>query len=62
VEIHGIKRKVSLHFISKMKFKCFLRKGCKLYVVEAISDGKEPSLDTYPFLSEFKNIFPKEFL
>jgi hypothetical protein len=32
-----------------------------LYVVEVVSDGKGPSLDQYPVLSKFKDVFPKEF-
>jgi hypothetical protein len=61
IEIHGIKRKVSLHFISTMKVKCCMRQGCRLYIVEVVSDGKGPSLDQYPILSKFKDVFPKEF-
>jgi hypothetical protein len=44
VEIHGIKRKVSLHFISMMKFKCCTSQGCQLYKVEVVSDEKGHSL------------------
>ena len=44
-----------------IKSKQCLRQGCKLFVIEAVSDGKEPSLNSYPILSEFKDIFPKEF-
>jgi hypothetical protein len=33
VEIHGVWRKVSLRFISTMKVKHCMRKGCRLYVV-----------------------------
>ena len=43
-----------------MKVKHCLRQGCKLYVVEAISDQKGPSLDQHLSLSEFKYVFPKE--
>jgi hypothetical protein len=45
IEIHGIHRKVSLHFISTMKVKCCMRKGCRLYVVEVVNEGKGPSMD-----------------
>ena len=51
VEIHGVQRKVSLHFISTMKVKRFLRQGFRLYVVEAVNERKGPSLDQYPILS-----------
>jgi hypothetical protein len=60
VEIHGVRRKVSLRFISTMKVKRCMRQGCRLYVVEAVSERKGPSLDQYPVLSEFKDVFPNE--
>jgi hypothetical protein len=60
VEIHGVRRKVSLCFISTMKVKRCMRQGCRLYVVEAVSERKGPSLDQYPVLSEFKDVFPNE--
>jgi hypothetical protein len=53
IEIQGVQRKVSLRFISTMKVKRCLRKGCRLYVVEAVNERKGPSLDQYPVLSEF---------
>jgi hypothetical protein len=45
IEIQGVQRKVSLHFISTMKVKRCLRQGCRLYVVEAVNERKGPSLD-----------------
>jgi hypothetical protein len=45
IKIHGIKRNMSIHSISMMKVKHFLRKGCQLYVVEAVSDANGSSLD-----------------
>jgi hypothetical protein len=60
VEIQGVRRKVSLRFISTMKVKRCLRQGCRLYVVEAVNERKGPSLDQYPVLSEFKDVFPNE--
>jgi hypothetical protein len=60
VEIHGVRRKVSLRFISTMKVKRCMRQGCRLYVVEAVNERKGPSLDQYPVLSEFKDVFPNE--
>jgi hypothetical protein len=45
VEIHGVRRKVSLRFISTMKVKKCFRQWCRLYVVEAVSERKGPSLD-----------------
>jgi hypothetical protein len=50
VEIQGVRRKVSLRFISTMKVKQCMRQGCRLYVVEAVSERKGPS-DQYPVLS-----------
>ena len=60
VEIHGVRRKMSLHFISTMKVKWCMRKGCQLYVVEAVSERKGPSLDHYPVMLEFQDVFSKE--
>jgi hypothetical protein len=45
VEIQGVHRKVSLRFISTMKVKRCMRQGCRLYVVEAVSERKGPFLD-----------------
>jgi hypothetical protein len=45
VEIQGVWRRESLRFISTMKVKRCLRKGCRLYVVEAVNERKGPSLD-----------------
>jgi hypothetical protein len=60
IEVQGIQRKVSLRFISTMKVKRCLRQGCRLYVVEAVNERKGPSLEPYPVLSEFKDVFPDE--
>ena len=60
VEIHGVQRRVSLRFISTMKVKRCIRKGCQIYVVEAVIERKGPSLDQYPVLSKFKDVFPNE--
>jgi hypothetical protein len=60
VEIQGVRRKVSLRFISNMKVNGFLRQGYRLYVVEAVNERKGPSLDQYPILSEFKDVFPNK--
>ena len=59
VEIHGVRRKVSLCFILTMKVKHCMRQGFRLYVVEAIDEGKGPSMDRYLVLSEFKDVFSK---
>jgi hypothetical protein len=60
MEIQGVWRKVSLHFISTMKVKRCLRQGCRLYVVEAVNERKGLSLDRYPVLSKFKDVFLNE--
>jgi hypothetical protein len=60
IEIQGVERKVSLCFISTMKVKRCLRQGCRLYVVEVVGERKGPSLDQYPVLSEFPDVFPNE--
>jgi hypothetical protein len=60
LEIHDIQRKVSLHFISKMKVKRCMRQCCQLFVVEVVNEGKGPSIDQYPNFSKFKDVFPKE--
>jgi hypothetical protein len=60
VEIHGVRRKMSLCFISTMKVKRCMRQGCRLYVVEEVNERKGSSLDQYPVLSEFKDVFSNE--
>ena len=45
IQIQGIKRKVSLHFISAMRMKRCLRKGFQVYVVQEVSKDKGPSLE-----------------
>jgi hypothetical protein len=57
VEIHSVRRQVSLRFISIIKVKQCMRQGCRLYVVEAVNEMKGPSLDQYPILLEFKDVF-----
>jgi hypothetical protein len=60
VEIQGVQRKVSLRFISTMKVKRCLRQGCRLYIMEAVNERKGPSLDQYPILSKFQDVFLNE--
>ena len=60
VEIQGVRRKVSLRFISTMKVKRCLRQGCRLYEVKVVNEREGPSLDQYPILLEFKDAFPNE--
>jgi hypothetical protein len=43
-----------------MKVKKCLRQRCRLYVVQAVNERKGPSLDQYPVLSEFKDVFLNE--
>ena len=49
--IHGIHKNVSLRLISTLKVKRCTRQGCRLYVVEAVNEGKGPSFDQYLVLS-----------
>eukprot|EP00253_Pinus_taeda_P003939 PITA_03939 len=60
IQIQGIKREVSLRYISAMQMKRCLRKGCEAYVIQEVSQGKGPSLGQYPVLAEFPDVFPKE--
>ena len=62
IQIQGRKSKISLRFISAVKAKRCLRQGCQLFVVEMVSDSKGHSLNSYPVLSDFKDVFPKELL
>ena len=59
VDIHGIRRKVSLRFISTMKVKHCMRQSCQLYVVEAVNEGKIISMDQYPVLTEVNDVFER---
>ena len=61
IHIQGLKMKFSLCFIPMMKYKQCLRQGCQLYIIEVVSDNKEPSLNSNHLLYEFKDVFPKEF-
>jgi len=60
IQIQGIKRKVSFRFISAMQMNHCLRKGCQAYAVQEVRKEKGPSLEQYPVLSEFPDVFPKE--
>jgi len=60
IQIQGIKRKVSLCYISATKMKHCLRRGCQEYVIQEVSKEKGPSLEQYPMLAEFPDVFPKE--
>jgi hypothetical protein len=58
IVIEGIKREVTLRLISSQKVKKCMRKGCKIYVVEMISEDENPSDKLHPILSEFADVFP----
>ena len=47
IEIHDIKQMFSLRFISTMNIKQCMGNGCYLYIIEAISNEKGPSLNQY---------------
>jgi hypothetical protein len=44
-----------------MKGKRCMRQGCRLYVVEAVSERKGPSLDQYTVFLEFKEVFLNDY-
>ena len=43
-----------------MNIKQCMGRGCYLYIVEAISNEKGPSLNKYLVLVEFNDVFPME--
>ena len=43
-----------------MNIKQCMGRGCYLYIVDAISNEKGPSLNKYLVLVEFNDVFPKE--
>ena len=60
--ILGVKRPISLRMISAMQLKRCMGKGCQLFAItisdrEQDSEG-EPSLDDFPILQEFSDVFP----
>ena len=62
--ILGVKRPISLRMISAMQLRRCMRKGCQLFAI-TISDREEdskgePSLDDFPILQEFADVFPSE--
>ena len=62
--IFGVKRPVSLRMISAMQLRRCMRNGCQLFAI-TISDREEgsegePSLDDFPILQEFADVFPSE--
>ena len=63
-EILGVKRPISLRMISAMQLRRCMRKGCQLFEI-TISDREEdsegePSLDDFPILQGFVDVFPSE--
>jgi hypothetical protein len=62
--ISGIQRSISLRMISAMQLKRSMRKGCQMFAI-TISDRddeaeQEASLDDYPILQEYADVFPSE--
>ena len=62
--ILGVKRPISLCLISCMQLRWCMQKGCQLFAItisnrEEDSKG-ETSLDYFPILQEFANVFPSE--
>jgi hypothetical protein len=56
----GMNRGVSLRFISSLHLKKHMIKGYKLYVVIAMNKEDIVSIEHYPMLSKFLDVFPKE--
>lgn len=63
-EILGVKRPISLRMISTMHLRRCMRKGCQLFAITISDRGEdldeEPSLDDFPILQEFADVFPTE--
>ena len=61
VIVNEIKRPIVLRHISAMQLKKAKRKGCQLFVAH-IKDLEDPipSIEDYPILQEFRDVFPEE--
>jgi len=59
IQIKGILRPISISKISAIQMKKCFRKGCKLYSIhaEVIAVEKEPSINEYPLLQGFQDVF-----
>ena len=62
MKVQGIPKKVSVRQISTLQEKKFVRKGCKLFVVNIrdVDSDREQHIEDFPVLEDFKNVFPKE--
>ena len=59
--ISGVNHPIKLRQISTMQLKKAKRKGCQLYVAHVKDlDDTSLSLEDYPILQEFKDVFPDE--
>jgi len=58
--IHGERRPISLRIILLLQMKRSLRKRCRMYVLMNLNEGCFSSLERYPFLSEFFDVFREE--
>ncbi len=61
-----VKRPISLRMIFAIQLRRCMRKGCQLFDI-TINDREEdpegePSLDDFPILQEFADVFPSELL
>ena len=61
VLMNGVKRPIVLRHISAMPLTKAKRKGCQLYVAH-VKDLEDliPSIDDYPILQEFWDVFPED--
>ena len=59
----GTKRVISLRFISALKLKKSLKRGCELYAIIAMNN-KDDTMDVsqHAILSKFCDVLPEEFL
>jgi hypothetical protein len=62
ITLQEIQKLVLVRQISSLHMRKYCRKGCPLYEIQmlkAIEDDK-PSLEDYPALREYRDVFPKE--
>jgi hypothetical protein len=60
--LQGIRKLVSVRQILALQMRKYCRKGCPLYAVQVLKTpgGAEPSLEDYPILREYRDVFPEE--
>ena len=60
--IKGIPKKVSVRRILALKLRNFYKQGCQLYAAHILDylEDKGPKIEYYPFLQNFRDVFPNE--